>query len=235
MNDFVLDATREARIGFGEAVYAAGKSPAQLAAIIDDAAARGASMLLTRLDESRLRGLPQHHQDLLDHDPLSATAVLGSAAVPRTECEVAVVTAGTSDLPIAREAARTLWFHGEPAEVIADVGVAGIWRLLNRIDQIRQRRVVIVVAGMDAALPSVVAGLVPGVVIAVPTSVGYGVAAGGHAALHAVLASCAPGLVTVNIDNGYGAACAALRVLGPASGRVRPDRKEASWTDGISS
>jgi hypothetical protein len=110
-----------------------------------------------------------------------------------------------------------LRFQGVPALRIADVGVAGLWRLLARMDEIRAMPVVIIVAGMDAALPSVVAGLVGGAVIAVPTSVGYGVAAGGHAALNAVLASCAPGLVVVNIDNGYGAACAALRILGTSS------------------
>jgi pyridinium-3,5-biscarboxylic acid mononucleotide synthase len=123
------------------------------------------------------------------------------------------VTAGTSDIPVAQEAARTLRFHGHEAANIPDVGVAGLWRLLARLEELRAMPVVIVAAGMDAALPSVVAGLVAGAVIAVPTSVGYGVAAGGRAALHAVLASCAPGLTVVNIDNGYGAACAALRIL----------------------
>jgi NCAIR mutase (PurE)-related protein len=122
------------------------------------------------------------------------------------------VTAGTSDLPVAHEARRTLQFHGLVPLMIADVGVAGLWRLLQRIDEIRRIPIVIVVAGMDAALPTVLGGLVPGCIIAVPTSVGYGVAAGGHAALHAMLASCAPGIVVVNIDNGYGAACAALRI-----------------------
>jgi len=94
------------------------------------------------------------------------------------------------------------------------VGVAGLWRLMRRLDELRAMPVLIVAAGMDAALPSVIGGLLPGVIIAVPTSVGYGVAAGGHTALNAILASCAPGIVTVNIDNGYGAACAAMRVLG---------------------
>jgi NCAIR mutase (PurE)-related protein len=126
---------------------------------------------------------------------------------------VAIVCAGTSDVAVAREAARTLRYHGEVATVIADVGVAGLWRLTRRLDDIRQHPIVIVVAGMDAALPSVLGGLVAGCVIAVPTSVGYGVAAGGRAALDAVLASCAPGITVVNIDNGYGAACAALRLL----------------------
>jgi NCAIR mutase (PurE)-related protein len=133
---------------------------------------------------------------------------------------VAVVTAGTSDLPVAREALRTLAFYGLPARAIADVGVAGLWRILQHEDELRRYPAVIVVAGMEGALFSVVGGLVRGAVIAVPTSTGYGAARGGETALHAALASCAPGVVTVNIDNGYGAACAAIRVLGT---HVRPE------------
>jgi NCAIR mutase (PurE)-related protein len=126
---------------------------------------------------------------------------------------VAIVVAGTSDLFVSREAARTLAYYGVPALEVTDVGVAGLWRLLERVEEIRRMAVVLVVAGMDAALPTVVGGLVPGLVIGVPTSVGYGVATGGHSALNAILASCAPGVAAVNIDNGYGAACVALRAL----------------------
>jgi hypothetical protein len=149
----------------------------------------------------------------LDYDPHSRTAILGKVPAPSGEPPVAVVTAGTSDLPVAREAIRTLAFYGVGAREIADVGVAGLWRILRYEEELRRYPVVIVVAGMEGALFSVVAGLVGGVVIAVPTSTGYGVARAGETALHAALASCAPGLVTVNIDNGYGAASAALRVL----------------------
>jgi NCAIR mutase (PurE)-related protein len=140
---------------------------------------------------------------------------------------VAVVTAGTSDLPVAHEALRTLAFYGLPARAIADVGVAGLWRLLRHEDELRRYPAVIVVAGMEGALFSVVGGLVRGVVIAVPTSTGYGAARGGETALHAALASCAPGVVVVNIDNGYGAACAAIRVLGT---HVPPQRAAPSST-----
>ncbi len=171
-------------------------------------------MLLTRLDAGKLAALPAQMRLWLDHDPVSQTAFLGPVPQPSGPPRIAVVTAGTSDVPVADEAVRTLRFQGETALRVVDVGVAGLWRLLDRVAELRAMRVVIVAAGMDAALPSVVAGLVPGLVIAVPTSVGYGVAAGGHAALNALLASCAPGLVVVNIDNGYGAACAALRILG---------------------
>jgi NCAIR mutase (PurE)-related protein len=215
MNDFVFDAERASRIGLPEAVFCTGKSPEQIAAIVAEAEARGMPLLLTRLDAERFAALPAALRLKMDHDPLSATAFIGAPSPPARPARVAVVTAGTSDLPVATEALRTLRFHGEDALRVADVGVAGLWRLLARVEELRAMQVVIVAAGMDAALPSVVAGLVPGAVIGVPTSVGYGVAAGGHAALHALLASCAPGLVVVNIDNGYGAACAALRMLGP--------------------
>jgi NCAIR mutase (PurE)-related protein len=209
--EFVLDEARGSRLGFGEAVFCAGKSAEQIGAILDQAQA---PMLLTRLDPERLAMLPAEQLADLDYDPVSRTAYFGSPTPSGGPSRICIVTAGTSDIPVAREAMRTLAFQGYAARLIADVGVAGLWRLLRRVEELRAARVVIVVAGMDAALPSVVAGLVGGVIIAVPTSVGYGVAAGGHTALNAILASCAPGLLTVNIDNGYGAAIAAIRVLG---------------------
>ncbi len=215
MSEFVADTQREERLGFSEAIFCAGKSAEQIAAIL---AAASAPLLLTRLDPAKHAALPDVWRGTLDYDPLSGTALAGAAAAPRFAARVAVVTAGTSDLAVAREALRTLRFHGVAATEIVDVGVAGLWRLLRRVDELRSAAVTIVAAGMDAALPSVVAGLIPGVVIGVPTSVGYGVAAGGRAALDAMLASCAPGLVVMNIDNGYGAAIAALRVLGQVGG-----------------
>ena len=213
MSDFVFDAERQRRIGLPEAVFCAGKSPAQIAAIVEQAESLGRSLLLTRLDAAKLAALPEAVRRRLDHDAMSDTAYASTLPPLARPPRVAVVTAGTSDLPVAAEAIRTLRFHGEDALRVADVGVAGLWRLLARVEELRAMPVVIVAAGMDAALPSVVAGLVPGMVIGVPTSVGYGVAAGGQTALNAMLASCAPGLVVVNIDNGYGAACAALRAL----------------------
>ncbi len=209
--EFVLDEARRDRLGLGEAVFCAGKSPEQIAAILE---ATSVPLLLTRLDPERHSALPAARRDALDYDPVSRTAFHGAPhPLAGTPDEVVVVTAGTSDVPVAREAVRTLRFEGREAALVADVGVAGLWRLLARAEQLRTARVVIVAAGMDAALPSVVGGLVGGLVVAVPTSVGYGVAAGGRAALGAALASCASGVVVVNIDNGYGAACAALRVL----------------------
>ncbi len=216
--EFVLDPERTRRIGLPEAIFCAGKSPAQIAAILQTATT---PLLLTRLDPDRLAALPAPLRHALDYDPHSRTGFHGEPQPVAGPADVAVVTAGTSDLPVAREAERTLRFQGRAALLVADVGVAGLWRLMRRLPELQAMRVLIVAAGMDAALPSVLAGLVGGVVIAVPTSVGYGVAAGGHAALNAILASCAPGIVSVNIDNGYGAACAALRVLGPSGQDMR--------------
>jgi NCAIR mutase (PurE)-related protein len=212
--EFVPDHSRAERIGFGEAIYAPGKSVAQLTAILEHAVASKLPMLLTRLEEECFAALPAPLRTRIDYDAVSRTGFWGDPAPRAERTRVAVLTAGTSDVRVAREAARTLRFQGQDSLQIADVGVAGIWRLMRRLDEIREMPIIIVAAGMDAALPSVLAGLVPGFIVAVPTSVGYGVAAGGHAALHSILASCAPGVVTVNIDNGYGAACAALRVLG---------------------
>ncbi len=214
--EFVLDFARKERIGLEEAVFAAGKSPAQIDAILYAAADRDAAMLVTRLDAGRFAALDPALRARMDYCAVSATAVFGTPRPVTGRGRVAVVCAGTSDVPVAREAVRTLAYQGEDAPLIADVGVAGLWRLTRRLEELRATPVLIVAAGMDAALPSVVAGLVPGAVIAVPTSIGYGVATGGRAALDAILASCAPGISVVNIDNGYGAACAALRLLGAA-------------------
>jgi NCAIR mutase (PurE)-related protein len=211
--DVMLDFARDARTGLDEAVLCASKSVAHLATILDQVEARGKRILLTRLAPEQFEGLSEKHRAALDYEPVSRTAYFGGTHETVTGTRVAVVSAGTSDVTVSREAARTLRFYGEPAAEINDVGVAGLWRLLERVEEIRKARVVIAVAGMDAALPTVIGGLVSGVVIGVPTSVGYGVATGGETALRAMLASCSQGLVVTNIDNGFGAACAALRIL----------------------
>ena len=210
MTDFEIDWERERRTGVAEALLCDGKTAEQIDAILD--AAEGRRLLLTRLDEGKLSRLPAAQRGRLDYDPLSSTAFFGETVVPRL-VGPGIICAGTSDLPVAREAARSLAFAGYQAPIIADVGVAGLWRLMRRIETIRAFSVVIAVAGMEGALFSVLAGLIDAPVIAVPTSVGYGVAAGGRAALDSALASCAPGLVAVNIDNGFGGACAAIRIL----------------------
>ena len=211
-HDIKLDHGREQRIGFDEAIYSAGKSVAQLEAIIAHALDARIPHLFTRLDAFKFDALDSRCRTALDFDPISRTAFLGERR-RKAAARVAIVTGGSSDMSVGREAARTLEYYGQGSLHIPDVGVAGIWRLLERVEEIRPMRVVIAVAGMEGALPSVLGGLVPGVVIALPTSVGYGVSEGGRVALHSALASCAPGLLTVNIDNGYGAACAALRIL----------------------
>lgn len=212
-DEFVLDFARPERIGLEEAIYAAGKSPVQIDAILDAAAARGARLLLTRLGADKHAALSDRHRDRIDYCPVSRTAIFGEARPISGPGRIGIVAAGTSDVPVAREAERTLAYQGHATTLFADVGVAGLWRLTTRLDQIRAHPILIVAAGMDAALPSVVGGLVASALIAVPTSVGYGVAEGGRTALDAILASCAPGITVVNIDNGYGAACAAMRLL----------------------
>lgn len=211
--DIKLDLTRRERLGFEEAMFCAHKSPAQIDAVLDQLAAAGQGSLLTRLEPEREAMLRAEHRARLDYDPVSRTAFYACTPAADGAPRVGIVTAGSSDVPVAREALRTLTYCGVPALPVFDVGVAGLWRLLERIEELRSLPVLVVAAGMDAALPSVIGGLYGGLVVAVPTSVGYGVAAGGQAALNAILASCASGIVTVNIDNGYGAACAALRAL----------------------
>ncbi len=210
----MLDWARAARTGTSEAVLCEPKSAAQVDAIVSEALALGRRLLFTRLSPRQHKALSAPSRSALDYDAQTRTAILGGLPPERRAGRVAIVCAGTSDLPVAREAERTLAFAGETATLFADVGVAGLWRLMDRIDEIRRHRVAIAVAGMEGALFSVLAGLVPCAVVAVPTSIGYGVGRGGRAALHAALASCSSGLVATNIDNGFGAAHAALRVLG---------------------
>ena len=150
-----LDWERRRRLGFDEAVFCAGKSTAQLTTILDQVAAAEERMLLTRLDEAGFAELPDIHRDALDYDPVSRTAFYGPNSSVSAH-HVALVTAGTSDVPVAAEAERTLAFNGIGTLSVHDVGVAGLWRLVERIDEIKAMPVVIVVAGMDGALPSVV-------------------------------------------------------------------------------
>jgi NCAIR mutase (PurE)-related protein len=208
--EFRIDWDRARRTGVPEAILCEAKTPAQIDAIV--AACAGRRLLLTRLSEAAHQAVAQSTRSVLDYDPLSRTAMMGES-VALTDSGIGIVAAGTSDLPVAREAGRTLEFAGHRARIVADVGVAGLWRLMERLEALRACRVLIAVAGMEGALFSVLSGLVEAPVIAVPASVGYGVAAGGKAALFAALASCAPGVVVVNIDNGFGAAAAALKIL----------------------
>jgi NCAIR mutase (PurE)-related protein len=216
-----FDFGRRDRIGIAEAVLCAGKSVAQIDHIVELAESRKAPLLMTRLAPRVFQRLDERHRGRIDYDSPSRTGIFGPVPVPDGPAQVAVVSAGTSDAGVVHEAARTLAFHGAAADVIMDVGVAGLWRLLERRTQLEAYRALVVVAGMDGALFSVIGGMVSGVVIAVPTATGYGAARRGTTALHSALTSCAPGLVTVNVGNGYGAACAALRILRAAAGAAR--------------
>jgi len=211
MTDHRMDWDRTARTGTAEAVLCDSKSADQIVAILRSAEAAGQRLLLTRLSADVAAKLAW---EALDYDAVGQTAILGGPAPEPMRTGIGIVTAGTSDLSIAVEVQRTLAFHGVQAPITADVGVAGLWRLMDQIETLRQHRILIAIAGMEGALFSVLAGLVRAPVIAVPAPVGYGVAKGGRVALDAALAGCAPGLVVVNIGNGFGAACAALRMLG---------------------
>ena len=208
-----LDFERAQRLGIGEAVFCADKSPTQIDQILDEAKKAEVAILITRLVSTKYEKLSAENRKLIDYDPISERGFFQAQPELGVCHAVAIVTAGTSDARIAREAARTLAFSGVEATVIFDVGVAGLWRLTERIEEIKSHPIVIAVAGMDAALVSVLGGLVPGLLIAVPTSTGYGIAGEGKTALAASLVSCSPGVLVCNIDNGYGAACAALRAI----------------------
>jgi NCAIR mutase (PurE)-related protein len=205
-----LDTHRPLRQGMIEAVYAAGKTADQVVAILERSVAAHGAALATRVPPataevvlSRLPGF-QHSE--------TARLVWRHDQPPTPHGLVAVVAAGTSDLPVLEEAALTLEFFGDRVLRVTDVGVAGLHRLLPHVASLREARAVVVVAGMEGALPSVIGGLVDRPVLAVPTSVGYGAHLGGFTALLAMLNSCASGVAVMNIDNGYGAACAAHRI-----------------------
>jgi hypothetical protein len=208
-----IDHLRPVTQGHQEVIFSQGKTPAQVVAIAERLAARSGAFLATRADT-------EHRDALRERFPRVELNELGRTAflprdpepAPTGRGTVLIVTAGTADLPVAEEAAVTARALGNRVERLTDVGVAGIHRVLSQTTQLRDAAVVIVVAGMEGALPSVVGGLVKGPVIAVPTSVGYGAAFGGLAALLGMLTSCAAGVTVVNIDNGFGAAAAASRI-----------------------
>jgi NCAIR mutase (PurE)-related protein len=199
-----LDHHRALRKGFAEVVFCEGKAPRQAAEIIQRLAAHSPQVLGTRASAEQYEAARQRVDDLHYDEAARMLWLDRQPERPRHE-GVVIVAAGTSDLPVAREAEITLDVMGHDAQCINDVGVAGLHRLLHHVPALQTASVVIAVAGMEGALPSVVAGLVAAPVIAVPTSIGYGASFGGIAALLAMLNSCAPGVSVVNIDNGYGA------------------------------
>ncbi len=210
-----LDLDRARRRGYPEAVYCRGKTPGQVGVIAAALRRAGARTLFTRAS-------PAHAQAVLTELPAALHAAdCGLLAWPPEPPEpvggrVLVVAAGTADHPVAREALLTARHLGRAADLVMDVGVAGLHRLLGRLDALRAARVIVVVAGMDGALPGVVAGLVAAPVVAVPTSTGYGASFEGLAPLLTMLNSCAPGVAVVNIDNGYGAGHLAAQIAAPS-------------------
>jgi NCAIR mutase (PurE)-related protein len=209
-----LDHDRVARRGYAEAVYCAGKTPEQVAGIAAVLRQRGTRTLFTRVSPEQAKAVLLELPDGR-HDELARLVAWPAEPPEPTGGRVVVVAAGTSDLPVAREALLTASHLGRQVELVVDVGVAGLHRVLGHLDTLRGARVVVVVAGMDGALPGVVAGLVSAPVVAVPTSVGYGAAFEGVAPLLTMLNACAPGVAVVNIDNGYGAGHLAAQIAAP--------------------
>ena len=207
-----LDTHRELRTGHPEVIYCAGKTPAQVRGILERLLAGKSAILATRATEEQWLAAKALSPALV-YDPISRTIVRRTKSASKTARKyVAIVAAGTSDLPVAEEAAVTAEVFGNRVERVYDVGVAGLHRLLGRLEIIRGARAIVAVAGMEGALPSVLGGLVDKPIVAVPTSVGYGTSFGGVSALLAMLNSCAPGITVVNIDNGFGAGYAASTI-----------------------
>jgi len=207
-----LDHHRLLRSGFPEVVLGQGKTSEQIAAIVARLAEKKGNILVTRATEAQAAAVARLFPEILYDTTSRCLRLLTQPVVPAGRGTVLVISAGTADLPVAEEAAVSAEILGNPVQRLYDVGVAGLHRLLGNIETIAQAAVLIVVAGMEGALPSVVGGLTGKPVIAVPTSVGYGASFGGIAALLGMLNSCASGAVVVNIDNGFGAAFAATRI-----------------------
>ena len=204
MGHTVIDNNRKSRTGYSEVIYCAGKKPEQVRDIFLEMSSSKQSILATKADISVYKTVAESVPDAVYYET-ARIITLNKKKILSTEHPIVVINAGTSDLPISEEAAVTAEFYGNKVLRINDSGVAGIHRLFSKLEIIRAARVLVVVAGMEGALPSVVAGMVDKPVIAVPTSIGYGASFGGLAALLGMLNSCASGLSVVNIDNGFGA------------------------------
>jgi len=213
MDESIIDFQRRKRLGVIEAIWGEHKSIKQISEILKKYQLVSETALVTRLTKEKAEKLLIDFPCAKFHE-ISGCLTMGSFE----ECisskeEVIILTGGTSDLGVASEAEISLNLHGIKTKLLIDIGVAGIHRLLERLEEIKSAKVVIACAGMEGALPTVLAGLIPQPIIGLPVSVGYGISGGGKTALEGMLASCAPGLLVVNIDNGYGAAMAALRIL----------------------
>jgi pyridinium-3,5-biscarboxylic acid mononucleotide synthase len=211
-SNFNLDFDRHQRLGFPETVFGANKSAESLLNIARALVERHEHALITRMQEEKFLEISRHF-DQIQYDKASGACLIGKIIDEPAEKSVAILSGGTSDEFIVNEAYYTLRYLGIGATRFQDIGIAGLHRLLNIKDELAGYRVLIVVAGFEGALPTVVGGLSPLPIIAVPASIGYGVAKDGFTALNAMLSSCANGIVVVNIDNGYGAALAAYRII----------------------
>lgn len=224
-----IDHHRLLRRGVPEVIFGEGKSDAQIQEIVAHFVSRDESVLVTRVNPTLGERLAADHVGGVFSERARLFHWAGGDTAERRRLDgLLVVSAGTGDLPVAEEAAGTAEAFGIATECIFDVGVAGLHRLVSQLDRLREAKVIIVAAGMEGALPSVVTGLVACPVIGVPTSVGYGVSADGTVALRAMLASCAGGLVVVNVDNGFGAACAAHAILRTGTSANEGDRPPTS-------
>jgi len=209
----ILDFDRLQRLGMVEAVWGEHKSCEQIEAILKRFESSSQLALVTRIAKEKALILKDVFEKAEYHSQASCLTLGEPISSQDSLGEVLVISGGTSDLGVASEAALSLKMHGVKTELLIDIGVAGLHRLLERLEKLQKAKVLIVCAGMEGSLPTVIAGLMPQPVIGVPVSVGYGVSSGGNAALQGMLASCSPGLSVVNIDNGYGAAMAALRII----------------------
>ena len=213
MNESIIDFQRRSRLGVIEAIWGEHKSIEQISEILKKYQIASETALVTRLTKEKGKKLLIEFPSAEFHE-ISGCLTMGVfKECISSEEQVIILTGGTSDLGVASEAEIALKLHGIKTKLLIDIGVAGLHRMLERLEEIKSAKVVIACAGMEGALPTVLAGLIPQPIIGLPVSVGYGISGGGKTALEGMLSSCSPGLLVVNIDNGYGAAMAALRIL----------------------
>ena len=212
MSEFIIDHGRKDRLSFPEIIFGESKPEKVLIQILEDYLSNGQNALITKLQDFKAVGLLKKYPEAF-YDEYSRVFILQPLPEVDKSADIAVLSAGSSDIHVVNEIYYTLSFLGVGSQKINDIGVAGVHRLMNRLEELKAYKILIVVAGFEGALPSVVGGLLPQPIIAVPSDVGYGVAQGGQVALNAMLSSCANGITVMNINNGFGAAIAAFRIL----------------------
>lgn len=211
--DFRFDSQRRERIGFVEAIWGEDKSIEQLKKVIKEVIKKKEIVFITRINKVKAKYISDLYEKAKFYEEANCLIIGENLDKLSINKKVAIISGGTSDLPVTLETKLSLEIHGISCNSFIDVGVAGLHRLLSQIEEIKKYDVLIVCAGMEGALATVIGGLLPQPIIAVPVSVGYGVSKNGTTALHSMLSSCSPGIAVMNIDNGYGAAMAALRIL----------------------